>query len=63
MTYRVEKSIAHQQPDLIAECDEFDAAVAAARNAGAEGEPSKRGPHDWCFAGGPEDIGYWITKS
>ena len=60
--YIVEKSVAGNSPDLISECESFDAAVQAAREAGARGEPKKSGRNDWCFSGGSESVGYWITE-
>lgn len=46
----------------IAECEDFDAAVEAAVEAGARGRPQKSGHNEWLFSGGPEHIGYWITE-
>lgn len=60
--YIVIVSVAHQSNTHIADCASFDEAVAAARDAGATGEPAQTGRGEWCFDGGTESVGYWITE-
>lgn len=60
--YSVIRSTVHSEQKIIAECESFENACEAAINLGATGKPTKRGKNDWCFDGGTEDIGYWITE-
>ena len=63
MNYIVTKSIAHQGNKAIAECESFDEAVEASRDAGATGTPQQMFRGEWCFSGGSDAVGYWITEA
>jgi hypothetical protein len=58
----VTESVAHHGNAEIGEYSYFEEAVEAAKNAGAKGVPKQKGRGEWCFSGGPESVGYWITE-
>lgn len=61
--YIVSKSVEGVGNQELGERESFDDAVELAEDKGAKGSPVPSGRNLWCFSGGPESVGYWITQA